>query len=117
MKQCSIGCCEGGSWVITTFNQATNETKLILGTMMCLRNNVFAFICMHYINTFNQAKVHRRFFESVIMQAILEKTFETGLLLQQKKLLIEQDHRPECYWYGTQHLGALPFFLVSKYGE
>jgi len=72
---------------------------------------------MHYINTFNQAKVHRRFFESVIMQAFLEKTFETGLLLQQKKLLIEQDHRLELFLHGTQHLGALPFFLVSKYGE
>ena len=52
---------------------------------------------MQNINTFNQAKFHRRFFKSVIMQAFLEKTFETGLLLQQKKLLIEQDHHPECF--------------------
>ena len=75
---------------------------------------IYAYICMHYKNTFNQAKVHRRFFESVIMQAILEKTFETGLLLQQKKLLIEQDHRLELFLVRYSALGSPPIFLGEQ---
>ena len=30
-----------------------------------------------------------------------------------KNMIIIQN----CSWHGTQHLGPLPFFLVSKYGE
>ena len=58
-------------------------------------------------------------FESVTTQVFQVKTTEIGLLLNRKycwynkNMIIIQN----CFWHGTQHLGPLPLFLVSKYGE
>ena len=47
-----------GSFKYST--KASDETKLILGTMICLQSYGYTNIWMHYIDTFNQAKVHGR---------------------------------------------------------
>ena len=73
----------------------------------------YTYICKHYINTFNLAKVYRRLFESIIMQAFIEKIFETGLLLQQKKLFTEHVHHSELFLARYSALGT-PSILLGE---
>ena len=43
----------------------------------------------------------------------------SALGLTTEEIVDKTDHRPEWFLVqcSTQHLGPLPFFLVSKYGE
>ena len=72
------------------------------------------------LDYFNYVRVHQRIFKSVAIQVFQLETTEIAYLLLNRyycsynnTYIIIQN----CFWHGTQHLGPLPLFLVSKYGE
>ena len=68
---------------------------------------------MHYINTFNQAKVHRRFFESVVMQAFLENIWNRTSFTAEG-IVDRTDHRPEWFLVRYSALGSPPVLLGEQ---